>query len=33
MPLVETEDFNVMIDNKPFFDQHVKNSNILDFQK
>ena len=25
MPLVETKDFNVLIDNKPFFDQSVKN--------
>ena len=25
MPLVEIKDFNVLIDNKPFFDQHVKN--------
>ena len=25
MPLVEIKDFNVLIDNKPFFDQPVKN--------
>ena len=25
MPLVEIEDFNALIDNKPFFDQPVKN--------
>ena len=25
MPLVEIKDFNVLIDNKPFFDQQVKN--------
>ena len=24
MPLVEIKDFNSLIDNKPFFDQHVK---------
>ena len=24
MPLVEIKDFNVLIDNKPFFDQPVK---------
>ena len=24
MPLVEIKDFNVLIDNKPFFDQTVK---------
>ena len=24
MPLVEIKDFNVLIDNKPFFDQSVK---------
>ena len=25
MPLIEIKDFNVLIDNKPFFDQSVKN--------
>ena len=25
MPLVQIKDFNVLIDNKPFFDQPVKN--------
>ena len=25
MPLVEIKDFNALIDNKPFFDQSVKN--------
>ena len=25
MPLVETKDFNALVDNKPFFDQSVKN--------
>ena len=25
MPLVEIKDFNALIDNKPFFDQPVKN--------
>ena len=25
MPLVEIEDFNALIDDKPFFDQLVKN--------
>ena len=25
MPLVEIKDFNVLINNKPFFDQQVKN--------
>ena len=25
MPLVEIKDFNTLIDNKPFFDQPVKN--------
>ena len=25
MPSVEIKDFNVLIDNKPFFDQPVKN--------
>ena len=25
MPLVEVKDFNALIDNKPFFDQPVKN--------
>ena len=25
VPLIGTEDFNVLIDNKPFFDQPVKN--------
>ena len=25
MPLIEVKDFNVLIDNKPFFDQPVKN--------
>ena len=25
MPLVEIKDFNVLINNKPFFDQQIKN--------
>ena len=30
MPLVEIKDFNALIDNKPFFDQPVKNRQEAD---
>ena len=30
MPLVEIKDFNALIDNKPFFDQPVKNKQVYE---
>ena len=29
MPLIEIKDFNVLIDNKPFFDQAIKSKQVV----